>query len=147
MIGIIPKTDDKRSYLINSNDIIFVRTNNIIDEHKTRFARERRVDPIGPFENVYDWLIEVVCHKDLIITLTYEDIVQRDLVFKGIFKYLEHKDAIKYDLIIDNKSSFSDEALGLSLDYDERIHDLYTTDSDDDHRLIDLGRKARKETE
>ena len=58
------------------------------------------------------WLRSRVCNialKDLIITLTYEDIVQRDIVFKGIFKYLEHKDTIKYDQVRDNKSSFSDE--------------------------------------
>ena len=74
---LIPIRDDKTKYIIDSNNIICIQTNQThVPDHKL-------------CEDVYYSTIDIICHKDLTIKLLYKDVLQRNGIFDSIYKTLE----------------------------------------------------------
>ena len=77
MINMIPIRDDYKKIFIYVGDIISIETNKMhAPDHKL-------------CRDVFYSTIDIICHKDLTITLQYKDKDIRDKIFDSIYKTLE----------------------------------------------------------
>ena len=107
-IKYIPIRDDRNKYIINIDSVICIRSTN------------RRA---GLSKDDMDWVIEVVCYKDLVFTLTYKIVTTRNKVFNALWRQFELNDAIKntapthYDLnLLEHRTGdeqYDDECIGI----------------------------------
>ena len=103
---LLPIRDEKNSFLIDTNNIMCVRTNKIHDMALSQVKQE----------DFYISTIEVICSNDprmsdINITLKYRIKEVRDRVFNDIYKVLKHEttSAIVRDI------DFKDDCIGGAL--------------------------------